>query len=219
MTLTAEMSRLNLVFAGSRSKRQAEIGRMKTALNRQIKDGRASAKLTSTTLFDAIERVLKAISRDVAANRKATSSLIGAFSTGRHAEAKLLRAKLDAERKHVTVAVKNIIDGLKHNRVGAGQVVRSWAEARKNKVAPAKTAAPAVVAKSDAAKMATAPASTHVAKADVPAMPSSSAAPSSRPAANKPTGKPAVSLAPSFGAAKVTPTPPAAQVFKPRDTK
>lgn len=169
MTLTAEMSRLTLVFANSRSKRQTEIGQMNAALKRQIKDGRVSAKLTSKTLFDAIEHDLKAISRDVAANRKAASSLIKIFSTGRHAEAKLLRSKLDADRKHVTVTVKNIIDGLELDRLGARQVVRSWAVARKIKVAPAKTAAPAVVAKSDAAK--------------------------------------------------VTPTPPAAQVSKPRDTK
>ncbi|AGI71570.1 hypothetical protein OA238_c14200 [Octadecabacter arcticus 238] len=125
MTLTAEMSRLTLVFANSRSKRQTEIGLMNAALKRQIKDGRVSAKLTSKTLFDAIEHDLKAISRDVAANRKAASSLIKIFSTGRHAEAKLLRAKLDADRKHLAVTVKNIIDGLELDRLGARQVVRS----------------------------------------------------------------------------------------------
>jgi len=237
MTLTAEMSRLTLSFGNSRSKRQTEIGQIKAALRLQIKDGRASAKQMSASLFEVIERDLKIISRSVAANRKSASDLIKAVNAGRHADAKLLRTKLQADRMRLRVQVKNIIDGLERDRLAAGRIIRSSAVAHKTKVASSvtpKVAASFVAAKDDSAKMPVSAtleqAVVSAVKADVPATPaantSSSAYSLANPmkadqsmAAKKPTEKSAVSLAPSFGAPKATATPPITSAAKPGGTK
>ncbi|MDP2740014.1 MAG: hypothetical protein Q8O82_15240 [Pseudorhodobacter sp.] len=168
MTLTAEMSRITRAMGESYTRRSHEIDEMQHALERQIKEGRASAKRASSTLHDSIEHDLKNISRHVAATRSAASGLIRRYKAGRQASTKVLKARLEVDRAALTAMVKKVMQGLEQDRVGAGRVFRDYAASRQPKVkqsAAVFTRAPVVSPAAEAGKTASVSASVVAASA------------------------------------------------------
>jgi len=121
-------------MGNSKKLRTHEIDEMKHVLQRQISDGRASARLASSKLNDSIMRDLKDISRQVAAIRSSASGLIKRYKVARQASTKLLKAKLASDRTGLTAMMEKVMQGLELDRVGAGRVFRDYAASRQSKV-------------------------------------------------------------------------------------